>query len=892
MIFPLSLLLFAFATAVSFGEASPDLEGLALRRIADFWQEGEYQIAKNQMEKFLAEFPTSPHAGILSAALGDLYLREKSYNLALERYAQIPTEELRRKVFLNRMQCLYHLQWHATLADECEAFLSSQPPPDPQTRLQAAYLTAIALYQQAVNLPSGSNEQKAVSDRALPYFESLSQSELGIEANQAFAHLCCLRGDYQRASELYLDMAKGRADSDKFLFQAALLQSQWNKEKALASFEELARSSSLCASEAAFNRYVLLFEMGRFQDVVAAKDETLRRAPQEKRSTVLLLAGKSHLELQQPTEAVTLFSAVLSASEGAESARPVLLHLMEAAYQSADLSLLDRSIETLRTLSPNDSELPKALLSRAQLLKQRNLSNEAMGALEQLLVSFQNFADRPYALFELAHLAAQEKNWPLVRKESAAFLEEFPAHELASFARRYLATAAIALAQGETDVPPENKRLAASDLAYLLQAQQGGTAEEKDEWAYALAKIRYELHQFEEAKKLLEPLVEHPNPQQANAMMLLALVWRDGFHNEPLFTQWAERALAAGQSLLPEAQLHVSLFNSYVVQGRDQSLLLDVAADHLRSAFAQNAEIQLHNLVWLADHSYLLSQKDVSFALPAAQLFLRFVEKTGLAPDAIGEANADLELFFLNIAKLFAVAGQSNQVVTLLQPLIAQYSRQPLFPWKFAKEARLLLAESYEAQENIAGAIAEYAAVGTLSPSKRDPIAAKAALKWTRLYQQSGVDTPDSILPTLKDLVLQRSFANEPIHLEAAIDYLDLQTAQSPVEQRLSKRCSLLQKTIADFESEDDLLGKDYHAARARYPEKNNLYLAYMQFLRAELLLAEGALSTNPDLQKELQAKAKELLLQLKGSQLQRPIAERVHSRLQSLMSSDETAAS
>src|SRR3989338_1376902 len=61
-------------------------EGLFLRRIADFWQEGEYQIAKSQMEEFIVEYPESPFSDALCAALGDLFLREKNFSTALNYY--------------------------------------------------------------------------------------------------------------------------------------------------------------------------------------------------------------------------------------------------------------------------------------------------------------------------------------------------------------------------------------------------------------------------------------------------------------------------------------------------------------------------------------------------------------------------------------------------------------------------------------------------------------------------------------------------------------------------------------------------------------------------------------------------------------------------------------
>src|SRR5579872_3782878 len=89
-----------------------DDEALFLRRIADFWQEGEYQIAKSQMEEFIVEYPESPFSDALCSALGDLFLREKNYSNALNYYAQVQSPEFVQRVFLNRMQCLYEMQWY------------------------------------------------------------------------------------------------------------------------------------------------------------------------------------------------------------------------------------------------------------------------------------------------------------------------------------------------------------------------------------------------------------------------------------------------------------------------------------------------------------------------------------------------------------------------------------------------------------------------------------------------------------------------------------------------------------------------------------------------------------------------------------------------------------
>src|SRR5688572_20579435 len=83
-------------------------ESLFLRRIVDFWEEGEYTIAKHQMGEFLETFSESSYANTLRMTLGDLFLREKNFQEAINCYSQISDPVLANQLFIRRMQCLYH----------------------------------------------------------------------------------------------------------------------------------------------------------------------------------------------------------------------------------------------------------------------------------------------------------------------------------------------------------------------------------------------------------------------------------------------------------------------------------------------------------------------------------------------------------------------------------------------------------------------------------------------------------------------------------------------------------------------------------------------------------------------------------------------------------------
>lgn len=231
-------------------------EALSLRRIADFWEEGEYELAKNQIELYLDKFPDSDYYDTLCAALGDLCLREKNYQAALNYYSRIASSEWKDSVFLSRMQCLYYLEWYATLADECDEFLTKDVASDAKT--QATYYLAIGLYQQCLNAKGDPDQLEALALRAQPHFTTLLENQRSSEVSQAFAYLCCILKEYPKASDIYLELAgQDEPQKEHLLFQAALLQAQFDKEKAAATFHEVIKLGKAKSKDAAFN-YLLL----------------------------------------------------------------------------------------------------------------------------------------------------------------------------------------------------------------------------------------------------------------------------------------------------------------------------------------------------------------------------------------------------------------------------------------------------------------------------------------------------------------------------------------------------------------------------------------------------------------------------------------------------------
>jgi TolA-binding protein len=810
------------------GSAEGDQEALFLRRIADFWQEGEYQIAKSQMEEFIVEYPKSPFSDALCAALGDLFLREKNYTQALNYYNQVQSAEFVQKVFLNRMQCLYEMQWYATLADECEAFLQKEP------NLHVTYFLAISLYHQCINASKETETLHQLAERAKPYFETLFQSEFSNEIAQGYAHLCCILKDYPKATEIYLQLAKNPGLEEEMLFQVALIQAEYNKELALDTFAQIANLKRKRAKEATYNKMVIAFEMGRYEEVV--KEEYLSEVPLEKVGTARLFVGRSFLQLKNYERAMQELKAYIDTAPPSETLYAALISLLDASYQGNDLTSLDEAIEKLNKNYPTHPELPKAYFSRVQLLKKSERLVEAKEQLESLLTQFPNFTQKPQATFELCHLEYKEKQWEKCYQKSLQFIAEFPEHELAPFVWRYAVSSSIEIAA----VQPLHKEKLLVDLKSFLKLPL--SEKEKKDWELLLAKTHYEMHHYEEATHLLQ------NQQTPNAKLLLSLCIRDQSKDPQAFCELAEEALAEGANLVDLGQIHVSLYNAYLELSQ-----FEKAAQHLYEAFLGKATIKTANLIWLADHySNLLKEKEENFVLAA-----RIASILDFCKAALQD-----EEHLCKLGRAYLILGRFDDAVALLTPLSSA-----------SNEASLLLAQTLLKQGLAQQAIELFDAIVVSCGTGRSPISALATLEGARLKLTQENCDQEQIAHQLKNLILQKNMEGEPTYLEAALDYVDLMAKGNP-EQKLA----LLQQAKSDFLEKEDLLSKDYHAARALSPRKDHIYQGYIKLMDAEILAAQAKIDLQN--QEALKTKARELLAQLTENPMVSTLNERVRKLL------------
>ena len=138
-----------------------------------------------------------------------------------------------------------------------------------------------------------------------------------------------------------------------------------------------------------------------------------------------------------------------------------------------------------------------------------------------------------------------------------------------------------------------------------------------------------------------------------------------------------------------------------------------------------------------------------------------------------------------------------------------------------------------------------------LEDGRDHSIAAEARLQVARhLFaslpeQERHDDSPhmQAIFHRLHDLKLRKSLANEPIHLEAAIEFAEYKSAVAKEEEREELLLYLLTKTKEEFTSSEDIWSKDYQTSRKLQPEKDRIYQAYMRYIDARILLLQATVA-------------------------------------------------
>ncbi|HEY4832268.1 MAG TPA: hypothetical protein VIH61_06895, partial [Waddliaceae bacterium] len=342
--------------------------------------------------------------------------------------------------------------------------------------------------------------------------------------------------------------------------------------------------------------------------------------------------------------------------------------------------------------------------------------------------------------------------------------------------------------------------------------------EEKIEKELLLAKVYLKLGRMHAAFRLLNEM------KDPDCLLLTQCYIAEGTSPENVIA-YGEKALLSHPE---EVKLHLHLFNAYLELAKEKGERIvkhalepnykeftRKAADHLE-AIVDIFPLSLENRLWLAHY---FAKVDSKRAIPLLEAFVH--TETHLK-------RFDNEAFLL--ASLYSEQERLDEAELLLEKIVSLHQ-------KIEPEAKLKLAEVYVMQRKSEQAKDLYQ---KLEESAQLGIAYAARLQLARLDFPSA---PEINLKKLQELAVRKSIANEPIHLEAAIDYAEFKASTYPEEERAIQLLELLTQVKTSFTNQDDIWSKDYHASREFFPEKDLVYQAYMRYVDARMYLLEAQLT-------------------------------------------------
>lgn len=658
--------------------------------------------------------------------------------------------------------------------------------------------------ESAFRLALLSDEERArvLCSEALPYYEELRTSRsVGAHATLALAEINRLLKRPEIAVQLYLEVAKNNEENQAdILFHAAALLVEVDSERASQLFAALALGSSDHASEAAYQWLLLLANRGEWEKLADQRSVWLEKLSNKQLKEAYFYLGMIALDKKNYEQAARDL-------QEAPPEKSALEGLLVCSRELDRIDLCEKSFALLKELYPQ--HLPEASFLRAAAYK----GKEALHLFNELIANFPSHAVAENGRIQRVRLLMEMKQWKEARQAALTYLKEYPHSKRIGEMHRL----AISLSQMQGDSASLAEDLERAFAARIFQSQ------EKQEKEELLIQTYLKLGSVNAALGILHEMKD-PDP------LLFALCYiKEG--NSP------EKLVAFGEKALerhPEQErLHLHLFNAYLAlsQVSENEFFTKKAAEHLHQII-DRFSVSIENRLWLAHY---FAKKEDERALSLLQSLL--------------ETEANIKRFAkegVALARLYQKKREWERALALLE-------RLPDIP-----EKRLIEAECLSSLGNRERAIALFAG---LEEAPLVSIAYTATLHLARLcFDQS----PQQSLDRFRLLKMSRSLATEPIHLEAALDYADLQASLQPKEKQVKDCLNTLLEMKETYTTESDIASKDYHECRKLMPEKDLIYQAYMRYLDARIYLLQAKLTRDPHEARVKESAARALLSTLR----------------------------
>ena len=600
-------------------QPTSDEEAFLVRRIAEFWKDGDFAIVKSQIRDFFDRFPESPLHDYFHGLLGDLFLQENKVQEALSAYEKISDLDVKEKILINKLHCLYALDRYQELQTEATPYIGYSHKDFLERKEEFSFLLAESLFRQSLTEESKEKKEE-LCIHAKPFYEGLNDTPYASISEFALAEIYRMLEEYEKASVLYGSLAeKHKNEKEDLLFQQASMQSYFDLEASLATFQNVFMIRGKRENEALFNHLVIAFQLSKYDTVIDEHEDVFSSLSDENKPTYEYIVGKSYFAQNDfENSRLHLSEFTKYVNTPSNKLKNALLIQMTSAQNLNDENLFTASLEKFENLFPNDKELPKAIFMHAMLCKDTGNFSQAEASLSLIKEKYNDFEDRESFLFEYGLLAHQGEKYEESYHSFTSYLSEFSDSERANTVWKLFLSSSLNLFKSsvEKENPTYTKRQFYTDLKTILEVENLLTEEHAKEYRLLFAKISFETGHSEEAlshltENVIPSFSENESKALAEANYIAALCHEHIGQDTKSFCHHLEEAIRLQPDLYNNANVHLQLYNGFLslsgvlqdteVSAELQNKYLDLAASHLYNSIScSDNPVKSENRLWLA----------------------------------------------------------------------------------------------------------------------------------------------------------------------------------------------------------------------------------------------------------------------------------------------------
>jgi hypothetical protein len=353
-----------------------------------------------------------------------------------------------------------------------------------------------------------------------------------------------------------------------------------------------------------------------------------------------------------------------------------------------------------------------------------------------------------------------------------------------------------------------------------------------------------------------------PNTEHTHELhLLLAKTYYEGPKDLRKFNEHTEKALELKPDLPNRSSILLTLFNSNLKlaanePSQQKKLLLEKAATYLTDA-SKDKKVALSEKqrLWLTNHLYSkISEKYNPFNVEPISDKKDLEDASKCLQTLLSMEKSPSEKNLYKISTLYGWLNNKNKQNELLITLSEKSQKAEIIfslaclNMKTNKNTEAL--KTFQELSKITKGCHSY--IIDASKMFSSQLTLEKATKESK--EMLSHDVLEA-LNTLKELQVRKKLSQEPIHLEAALEYAKIQSSIEKEKNKDEHYLFLLNRIKEDFNSKDDLSGKEYHLSKGEYPRQNKIFQAYMMLLDAHITKQEALLAAKKSNSQEAQWK-------------------------------------